>query len=376
MPYTSFVDLFEIGIGPSSSHAVGPMKAAHRFASELVARDLINDVAVVTVELFGSLGLTGLGHNTDGAVILGLSGFLPATIDPADIGSVVEAVRTSGSLRLAGDRIVSFDPLSDIVFHPDRCHAAHPNVLTFAARSVDEPLLTRSFASVGGGFVRDLETLHDHRPSHPVPYPFDTARQMLETCRTEGSTIARLAYENEAALHGDEAVCAHIDSVYAVMMESIERGLAARGSLPGGLDVERRARDLYVSLVEDTTVPSRIPGGERDWATAFAIAVSEENAAGGRIVTAPTNGAAGIIPAVLRYYRDFVRGADDMGIRRFIMSAAAIGSILTQNAGVSGAELGCQAEVGSACAMAAAGLAAAMGGTPGQVENAARRSQL
>jgi L-serine dehydratase len=369
----SAFDLFKVGIGPSSSHTVGPMRAAATFAARLREEGLLPRTAAVRCELFGSLGATGHGHGSVKAVVLGLEGELPDRVDPVAAEPRVAAVREQHRLRLAGDREIAFDVDEDVVLHRRRRLDFHSNGMVFTACDADGALLSRrEYYSVGGGFVLDQDEAG--RPQlvedpTPVRYPFSTGAELLAHAAATGSRISDLMLANELSWRSEEEVRAGLLHIWAVMQECVERGTHTTGVLPGGLKVRRRAAALRERLEaeRDDADPLRA----MEWVTLCALAVNEENAAGGRVVTAPTNGAAGIIPAVLHYYRDFVPGADDDGVVRFLLTAAAIGLLFKENASISGAEVGCQGEVGSACSMAAAGLAEVLGGTPDQVENAA-----
>ncbi|MCW3158971.1 L-serine ammonia-lyase [Micropruina sonneratiae] len=366
----SFFDLFSIGIGPSSSHTVGPMRAALRVAEDLAAEDRLDEVTRVRVDLYGSLGSTGRGHHSDRAVLLGLLGERPETIDPAGVEPALRVVRRTGRLPLLGRHEIDFDPDADIVLHRRRALPQHPNgmrVRSFGAGGVliDE----RVMFSIGGGFVATADELDAPPPParDTEPYPFTTASRLLALCAEHGLSIEQVVLGNECALRPEADVRAGVLATWRVMAECVRNGFATNGRLPGGLNVLRRAPQLHRHLSENP--PDDLTG--MDWIAAYALAVNEENAAGGRVVTAPTNGAAGVIPAVLHYYRHHMPGADDDGVVTFLLTATAVGAIIKTTASISGAEVGCQGEVGSACAMAAAGLAAVMGGTPAQVENAA-----
>ncbi|MFC7529690.1 L-serine ammonia-lyase [Actinoplanes sp. GCM10030250] len=356
----SVFDLFSVGIGPSSSHTVGPMRAARLFASSVTGLP----VATVRAELFGSLGATGHGHGTPKAVLLGLEGSDPETVDVTTADARAAQIRDAGTLTLPGGR----DVAADIVLHRRRTLPGHPNGMIFTALRADgTELLRKTYFSVGGGFVVD-ETNHGVRPNDTdLPYPFATGAQLLSLTRSTGLSISRLMLVNETAWRDETAVRSGLLHLWTVMGECIDLGLDAEGILPGGLRVRRRA----AATARQLRAAGSAAEHSMEWLTAYAMAVNEQNAAGGRVVTAPTNGAAGIIPAVMRYYREFVPGADDDGVVRFLLTAAAIGLLFKENASISGAEVGCQGEVGSACAMAAAGLAEVLGGTPEQVENAA-----
>lgn len=369
MPLSVF-DLFSIGIGPSSSHTVGPMRAAASFVRYLIASGQIAAVSGVRVDLFGSLGATGRGHGTIGAVVLGLSGADPETVDPADAARQIEAVRTAGRLTIAGLHIIDFDLDADISLHVNRLDF-HSNGMTFEAVASDGTVIERrTYFSVGGGaVVEESESTigTGHSGNETVPHPFRTARDLVALAEERGCTIAVIVAENERALDRHHDQRSALLRIWTVMRECVTAGLSHEGTLPGGLRVPRRAAQLAAQLDSHPDDPLHV----LDWVTVCALAVNEENAAGGRVVTAPTNGAAGIIPAVLHYYDRFVPGADDDGVVQFLLTAGAIGMLIKTNASISGAEVGCQGEVGSACAMAAAGLTAVMGGTARQVENAA-----
>jgi L-serine dehydratase len=367
-PWTGLFDLFRIGIGPSSSHTVGPMVAAGRFVAVIPP-----DVAVeaLTVELFGSLALTGKGHATDTAVILGLLGERPHSVDPDAAPGLVQAVAERRSLPLPGGRSVPFDPVTDIVFLRRQMLPRHTNAMRCTARGPGWTL-SRTYYSVGGGFIVTDDGGGVDRPDTPgVPYPFTTSAEMLAMAETADLTIAELQRTNERVFRNDAQISAGISQIWQVMQACVQRGLRQGGELPGGLRVRRRAPGLHARLLEREGSNEHDVLYGIDWVNLYALAVNEENAAGGRVVTAPTNGAAGIIPAVLHYYDRFVSGATTEGIETFFLAAAAVGSLIKRNASISGAEVGCQGEVGSACAMAAAGLAAALGGSNAQVENAA-----
>ena len=362
----SVFDLFSIGIGPSSSHTVGPMRAAGRFARHLIVDGLLPNVARVRIELYGSLGATGAGHGTPGALVLGLEGNEPEAVDPAVAKARVEEIHTGGKLLLARTQTIDFDPTTDIVLSL-RPMDFHSNGMVFLAfDGAGAELSRRMYYSVGGGFVVDeAEAESGPLTETAVPYPFSTAAELVRLASESGYSIAELMAHNEAALGREPDLRAALLRIWAAMRECVQAGLTATGTLPGALGVRRRARLLAEAL------DPHDPLYAMDWLTVYALAVNEENAAGGRVVTAPTNGAAGVIPAVLHYYSRFVPGATDDGIVTFLLTAAAIGQLFKANASISGAEVGCQGEVGSACSMAAAGLAAVLGGTPAQVENAA-----
>jgi L-serine dehydratase len=370
----SVFDLFKIGIGPSSSHTGGPMAAAHKFARGLHDDGLLSRTARVEAILYGSLGLTGKGHGSDKAVLLGLSGEKPELVDVDAIDARLAEMRASGTIKLYGTHEIPFVVGDDLVFERKISLPEHPNGMRFTAfTDSGETLREKVYFSVGGGFVVD-ETATGADRIKPddtvVPYPFSTAEELLKHCSNTGLSISALILENEKAFGRTESeIREQILHLWRVMSASVDRGIAKEGMLPGGLKVKRRANRLHRRL--QTESPETDPLHAMDWVTMFALAVNEENAAGGRIVTAPTNGAAGIIPAVLTYYTKFVPQANDDGVVRFFLTAASIGVLFKQNASISGAEVGCQGEVGSACSMAAAGLTEVMGGTPEQVENAA-----
>jgi L-serine dehydratase len=367
---TSFFELFKIGIGPSSSHTVGPMRAARAFATGLAGDSKLEQTARVRVELYGSLALTGKGHGTDRAVILGLIGEAPDEIDPASIDAKLGELRRLGSLRLAGTKPVPFTEGSDIVFHTDKILAGHSNGMRLTALdSAGATLVSDVYYSVGGGFIQkegDAATANDSRPA--VPFSFSSAEELLRLGDEHGLAIWQIAFANEVAWRPESEVRAYVTRVWHTMEACLERGINTEGILPGGLKVRRRAPGLYKKLSLQVTNDPLAP---MDWVNTFAMAVNEENAAGGRVVTAPTNGAAGIIPAVGHYYLRFVPEASEEGIFRYLLTAGAIGILYKENASISGAEVGCQGEVGVACSMAAGGLVAALSGNNGQVEYAA-----
>src|SRR5262249_39582556 len=369
----SAFDLFKIGIGPSSSHTVGPMRAAGMFTESLAAEGVTEQVAGLRVELFGSLGATGHGHGSVKAVVLGLTGEHPETVDPVAAGPLVARVRETGRLALPGGREIAFDPDSDIVRHRRKRLPFHSNGMLFAA--VDdrgESVLERTYYSIGGGFVLGEDS--DGAPrieadATPVPYPFGTGAELLAHTGKTGLPISGVMLANEKARRDEAEIRAGLLRIWQVMQECAEAGWQADGGLPRGAEGPGRARGLHETL-ERTGDPAD-PLYAMEWVTLYALAVNEQNASGGRVVTAPTNGAAGIIPAVLHYYVTFVPGANDDGVVAFLLTAAAIGVLFKENASISGAEVGCQGEVGSACSMAAAGLTEVLGGSPQQVENAA-----
>jgi L-serine dehydratase len=369
----SIFELFKIGIGPSSSHTVGPMKAAAAFTNGLVATGAIDRVASLEVALLGSLAFTGKGHATDKAVILGLSGEMPETVDLDAAEALVARVRETKTLDLAKRRAIPFDPERAILFDIVTPAPRHPNTLRFVARDEEgRALADETWLSVGGGFIiRDGGDIDRSAPEPQLPYPFRSGAELLARGRQAKLSIAELMRANEAALRSEGEADAHAERILDVMFASVDRGLTRTGPLPGGLKVMRRAKAIHDRLT-DAAHRNFHPAHEiMDFVSVYAMAVNEENAAGGRVVTAPTNGAAGVIPAVLRYYRDHCEGANQAGLRDFLMTATAVGALFKMNASISGAEVGCQGEVGVASSMASAGLCAALGGANEQIENAA-----
>jgi iron-sulfur-dependent L-serine dehydratase single chain form len=370
----SVFDLFKVGIGPSSSHTVGPMKAARMFAEGLRDDGLMPRVRTVRVSLYGSLGLTGKGHGSDKAVLLGLEGDQPATVDVDAIPARLDAIARRGTVRLLGEHEIGFIPAEHLEFNRKKKLSYHPNGMRFTAYDDHETLVReRAYYSVGGGFVAD-ETETGPPPPTPgssvLPYPFTTGAELLAQAARSGLPVSEIMLANEEALGRTSAqVEAGLDELWQVMRGCVQRGCGTEGLLPGGLKVQRRAPRLFRQLTCEQHGDD--PLRAMDWVTLYALAVNEENAAGGRVVTAPTNGAAGIIPAVLHYYDRFVPGSSRHGVTRFLLTAAAIGVLFKENASISGAEVGCQGEVGSACSMAAGALTEVLGGTPEQVENAA-----
>ena len=372
--FLSVFDLFKIGIGPSSSHTVGPMVAARRYLGELKAKDLPQG-ARIRASLHGSLAFTGKGHGTDRAIILGLAGETPQAINPDSVELVLARMAAEKQVHLADQRTLSFDPAHDVIFDYGPALKGHANGMIFWIEVGGERLHAQSYFSIGGGFVQtEAERLADtaNRDETPaaVPYPFATAAQMLAMGEASGLSITAMKRINEETLHG-AALDEKLDHIWAVMKACMERGLAQQGILPGGLKVKRRAADVLAKLRAEAGSNYIQPHRVMDFLSVYALAVNEENAAGGKVVTAPTNGAAGVIPAVVRYYLDHCLNANHDGMRTFLLAAAAIGGIIKHNASISGAEVGCQGEVGSASAMAAAGLCAALGGSNAQIENAA-----
>ena len=369
----SIFDLFKIGIGPSSSHTTGPMKAAGRFRCSVLKHPQSAALARIQVTLFGSLAWTGKGHATEKAIVLGLIGCLPETVDPDDADRRFATVSATNQLPLTVRHSIHFSRERDIVFDLERTLPGHSNTLTLAAFDADgHALVEETWYSIGGGFiVREGEEAAVHASQAAYPFKYRSAAKLLSLCEAESITIADLVLANEKASRPEADVLEGIDRIVAVMFDCIERGIRATGQLPGGLNVQRRARSLHEHLNSTQQRNLQQPHEAMEHVNIYAIAVNEENAAGGRVVTAPTNGAAGVIPAVLKYYRDHCPGASHEGVRTFLLTAAAIGSLCKMNASISGAEVGCQGEVGTACSMAAAGLTAALGGTNLQIENAA-----
>lgn len=366
---TSAFDLFKIGIGPSSSHTIGPMIAAARFAADVLT---VESLAVrVTAELFGSLAWTGKGHATDRAIALGLLGARCETIDPDEVEPLLKALSERKAVAVGTGRWVAFDPAADIIFDMETLWPTHSNAMRFRAWDDGGGILAETLCySIGGGFVvTEGETRIDQAPE--VPNVFGNTAELLVLAERSAKSIAVLQRENERVLRTDADIDAGLDAISNAMFACIDRGFVQEGELPGGLKVRRRAKALHTKLIAERGVNAARPHQMMDWVSAYALAVNEENAAGGRVVTAPTNGAAGVLPAVLRYTRDFYPDYTTEGARDFLLTAAAIGAVIKRNASISGAEVGCQGEVGSAAAMAAAGLAAISGGTPRQIENAA-----
>ncbi len=372
--HISVFDIFKIGIGPSSSHTVGPMRAARRFVERLEADGQLASVTSAKVELFGSLGFTGKGHGSDRAIVLGLEGEEPKTVDVDSMGPRVVAACASHRIKLLGKHEIDFDPDTSLIFHRREKLPLHSNGMRFTAFAGDTTIVERIYYSVGGGFVVDQAgaPADGSTPADliQVPYPFNSGEELLKHSVEHGMSISTLMLENEKAHAAEADVRLGVREIWAAMEGCVKRGTEREGILPGGLKVKRRACALHRRLKSDPAGHSD-PLVIMDWVNLFALAVNEENAAGGRVVTAPTNGAAGIIPAVLMYYRRFLPNADDEGTLRFLLTAAAIGALYKKNASISGAEVGCQGEVGVACSMAAGALAEVMGGTPAQVENAA-----
>lgn len=372
---------------------MGPMRAAFRFAGDLAAKRNLERVARVQVDLYGSLALTGLGHATDRAVLLGLAGNEPATIDPAAMDATVAKIRSAGKIELAGNPLIAFDEGRDLLFHRDTMYppnalTQHPNGIRMTAFDAEgKQLDQRTFFSIGGGFISEevvgagpAAGSDAGKTERPIPFPFHSAAELIELAEANGLTISELMFGNECAsidpsgtpADNEQRVRQRVEHIWRTMRDCMERGMATEGTLPGGLNVRRRARRLAERLREkEVEGKSSDPLAPLDWVTVWAMAVNEENAAGGRVVTAPTNGAAGVVPAVARYYERFIPDADQEGMLRFFLTSAAIGILYKENASISGAEVGCQGEVGVACSMAAGGLTAALGGTNGQIEHAA-----
>lgn len=380
--FLSVSDIFKIGIGPSSSHTMGPMTAANRFLDEILNGDWIrpsgSEISAIKVSLHGSLAYTGIGHGTDRAVFLGLMGITPSTVDSDQIDDLLAQLHQTSKVQPDGHKEYSFDPKTDLFFDKKQVLEGHANGMIMSGYDQNERLLLkRIYYSIGGGFVvtdTELEALKAQstpQVQKNVPYPFANADQMLEMAKASGLTIAQMKRANEEEVLGADALDKELDAIWSAMNTCIIRGLKRKGIMPGGLNVERRASKIHDQLKDEWQQNQVNPMLANDWLSVYAMAVNEENASGGRIVTAPTNGAAGVIPAVIAYMRDFLEDINDQSIHDFLLTAAAIGGLIKTNASISGAEVGCQGEVGSASSMAAAGLAAIMGGSPEQIENAA-----
>ena len=375
----SVFDLFKIGIGPSSSHTVGPMRAARLFVLRLAHDGLMERTARVRSQLYGSLGATGKGHGSDKAVLLGLAGHEPDTVDVEAIPALLERIRDGGQLALQGGRMIGFDEKADLIFHRRETLPFHANGMRFEAFDAEgRELANRAYYSVGGGFVVSDEVAADGSKQKVIapdvtvlPHPFHSGEELLLRAQEIGGSIADVVRRNERHWRSDADTEAGLMKIWRVMQDCVKRGCATDGVLPGGFKVKRRAAPLYRDLTAHPEAALKDPLQVMDWVNLYALAVNEENAAGGRVVTAPTNGAAGIVPAVLHYYTRFVPVATEKGVIDFLLTAAAIGMLYKENASISGAEVGCQGEVGVACSMAAGALCAVMGGTPEQVENAA-----
>lgn len=388
MPISVF-DLFSIGIGPSSSHTVGPMRASLAFAHLLKEKEVLAQCHAIVVDLYGSLALTGKGHATDTAILLGLSGWAPERVDPDQVAELLRQIRQSHLLQLLGERAIAFVEEEQLLFHKELQLPFHPNGMRFTAYgSGSTPLLERIYYSVGGGFIVDqaaamadatLGEAHEagsedgvSQPvSHQLPYPFKTGDELLAQCHKSGLSIAEVMRANERTWRDDQQIDQQLWHIWEVMDGSIERGCRQEGLLPGGLKVRRRALTIWQRLAERKNKGKSTPTDVMEWVSLWALAVNEENAAGSRVVTAPTNGSAGVIPAVIRYYLEFIPGASRQGVVDFMLTAGAIGILYKEGASISAAEMGCMGEVGVACSMAAAGLTAALGGSCSQIENAA-----
>ncbi|PHV10952.1 L-serine ammonia-lyase [Chitinimonas sp. BJB300] len=371
----SVFDLFKIGIGPSSSHTVGPMRAARQFMQRIEREDKLAEVASVRAELYGSLGATGKGHGSDVAVLLGLLGEEPQLVDTDAVPGIVATIRADKQLKLMGQQAIPFDESQHLVLHKRKSLPYHPNGMIFTAYdATGAEIEKRAYYSVGGGFVVDehaVEGGFTPPTAEVLTHPFTTGAQLLALSERHGKSISQLMLENEIAWRTEAEIREKLLQIWAVMQACVQRGCRTEGILPGGMKVKRRAPDMLRQLSSHPEAALRDPLTVLDWVNLYALAVNEENAGGGRVVTAPTNGAAGIIPAVLHYYVNFVPGANQDGIVRFLLTAGAIGILFKTNASISGAEVGCQGEVGSACSMAAGALCEVLGGTPAQVENAA-----
>ncbi|MES9944615.1 MAG: L-serine ammonia-lyase [Candidatus Thiodiazotropha sp.] len=370
----SVFDLFKIGIGPSSSHTVGPMLAAKRFVEILSDNGHLNATKRVQIELFGSLGATGKGHGTDKALLLGLMGEAPSTVDVQTIAQRIDAVREQQQVTLSSGLSLHFDMEKDLQFHRKKQLKLHANGMQFSAfDDKGEKLFQNHFYSIGGGFVVEENAQGEvvlSEDNTVLKFPFHSGEELLHVCDEQGLSISQLMLENEKAWRDEAAIREQLLRIWGVMQQCVEQGCRSEGVLPGGLKVKRRAPRLYRQLSHDAEL-NQVPLGTMDWVNLYALAVNEENAAGGRVVTAPTNGAAGIIPAVLHYFWRYSPGATEEGVIRFLLCAGAIGILYKENASISGAEVGCQGEVGAACSMAAGALTEVLGGTPRQVENAA-----
>ena len=371
----SVFDLFKIGIGPSSSHTVGPMIAARKFILDVENSKQLKNVTRIKSEMYGSLGATGKAHGTPKAIILGLEGEEPDKVDATLISSRIEKIDSEGQLNLLGKHVINYDRLADQKLYRRKSLPFHPNGMTFSAYDKkNKEIAKKTYYSVGGGFIvddsrddGDLITEDETK----ITFPYDKATQLLEYCENESLNISDIMLANECAWRSERKTRKELLHLWSVMQEVVDRGINNEGVLPGGLNVERRSHKLYLQLTKKSDKKPDDPLTILDWVTLYALATNEENAAGGTVVTAPTNGAAGIIPAVLHYYMNFVPDADEDGVVRFLLTAAAIGILYKKNASISGAEVGCQGEVGSACSMAAGALAEVLGGSPSQVENAA-----
>lgn len=371
----SAFDLFTIGIGPSSSHTIGPMRAAKWFVDGLESQAVLGQVCRIKTELYGSLGATGKGHGSDKAVLLGLKGDMPETVDVDTVAEQLEQIRGSKTIALNRQHVIAIDEPNDLIMHRRETLEHHSNGMRFVAYDGGgQELQSKIYYSVGGGFVLDQDAMGAGRiveDRTELPFPFDTAEELLAITREHDMSISDVMFENEKVWRSEAEIRTGMLEIWSVMKACVQRGCEQKGILPGGLKVKRRAAELYENLKAQPEASLRDPLCILDWVNLYALAVNEENAGGGRVVTAPTNGAAGIIPAIMHYYHRFMTGASDDGLVRFLLTAAAIGTLFKKNASISGAEVGCQGEVGSACSMAAGALCEVMGGTPEQVENAA-----
>ncbi len=372
----SVFDLFKIGIGPSSSHTVGPMRAAKKFVDSLNDKQLLDQVSSLKVILYGSLGATGKGHGSDKAILLGLEGELPETADPSTIDQRLSDIRAQKYLSLLSRHKITFDETDHLILHKTKCLPYHSNGMKLTARNKSgKTLYSNTYYSIGGGFVveegdAEKDKLHASDKTK-IPFHFDSMQNLLDICKQNNLSISQVMMENEKCWRTESEIHHQLLAIWQVMQSCIKQGCENEGILPGGLNVKRRAPVMHKKLKNQFEQALTDPLTTMDWVNMYAIAVNEENAAGGRVVTAPTNGAAGIIPAVLKYYDRFTANSNEQGIIKFLLTAGAIGILYTENASISGAEVGCQGEVGSACSMAAAGLTEVSGGTPEQVENAA-----
>lgn len=373
----SIFDLFKIGIGPSSSHTVGPMKAGNLFVNKIIQQNLLNKINKLQVVLYGSLGATGKGHGSDIAVQLGLMGEEPHSTNVKTIQQKIDNIATTKTLLLAGTHTIDFDPTIDLKLNGLKSLPYHPNAMTIIAFDNDNIVLEQTYYSIGGGFVQTQQEVENDNPiieatKNPVPYPFSTGDELLKICQENHLTIPQVVRANELANLTEQQLNDGLQAIWQVMQDCVNDGCHNDGVLPGGLKVPRRAKAIYQQLsATDSRKAFNDALAVMDWVNLYALAVNEENASGGRVVTAPTNGAAGVIPAVMHYYRDFCPSFSEQGVYDFLLTAAAIGIIIKENASISGAEVGCQGEVGSACAMAGAGLAFVLGGSPAQCANAA-----
>ena len=366
--YISIFDLFKIGIGPSSSHTVGPINSSNQFIKTLDNNNIFNKTEKIKVELFGSLAFTGKGHGTDKAIIIGLMGFTPTSINPKETNNMVLNVKTKNKLILNQKKEINFNFDNDIKFNLKEKKSYHSNAILFTAYNNNEIICKELYYSIGGGFIIKHNELSNQKSSISVPFMFNSSKELLELCKKNNFTIYELMMQNELIFNSDSQIKSQIKNIWDTMNNCIDNGIKTKGLLDGKLQVKRRAPDLYNSLKNsDINDPLTV----MDWVNLFAISICEENASGGKIVTAPTNGAAGIIPAVIKYYLQFTSKANQDGISKFLLTAAAIGMLYKNNASISGAEAGCQGEVGVACSMAAAGLTAALDGSNKQIENAA-----